>query len=81
MHRQSHRGVLLGCSVMQMCCCSSGAYLYMDLVLRKLQSSFVDITFLWWCSPVGLLHVWGASSLESTFEGLLLNGDNFIYNF
>ena len=31
-----------------------------------------------WCSPVGLLHAWGASSLDNASGGLLLNGDNFI---
>ena len=74
-------GVLREGGVLQMCCGFSGAYLCMDVILIKLQSGFVEIALLRWCTPVGLLHVWGASSLENTFGGLLLNGDNFTYNF
>ena len=35
-----------------------GAYLCMGVILMKLQSDFVEIAILCWCSPVGLLHVW-----------------------
>ena len=91
MQKQSPRGVLLeggrgvlpeeGRGVLQMCCGCPGACLWMGVILIKLQSSFVEIALLRWCSPVGLLHVWGASSLENTSGGLLLNGDNCVYNF
>ena len=64
-----------------MCCKFSGAYLCVGVILIKLQSGFVEIALLRCCSPVGLFHIWGESPLENTSEGLLLNGDNFIYNF
>ena len=56
-------------------------YQCLGVNLTKLQSGFVEIALMRCCSPVGLLHVWGVSSLENTSGGLLLNGYNFIYNF
>ena len=58
-----------------------GTYLCVGVISTKLQSGFVEMTLLRCCSPVVLLHVWGASSLENTCGGLLLNKDSFIYNF
>ena len=81
MQKQSPRGLLPEGGGLLMCCGFSGAYLCVGVVLIKLQSGFVEIALLRCCSPVGLLHVWGASFLENTSGGLLLNGDNFIYNF
>ena len=49
--------------------------------LINLQSDFVGIVLLHFCCSVGLLHVCGASFLENTAGGLLLNEDNFICDF
>ena len=46
------------------------------VILIKLQSGFFEIVLLSCFSPVGLLHVWGAHSLDSTSGRLLLNRDN-----
>ena len=59
MQKQPLRGVLLEQGVLQMCCGFLQAYLWMSVILIKLQSDFVEIALLCWCSPVGLLHVWG----------------------
>ena len=80
MQKQPPRGVLPEGGVLQMCCGFSGAYRCMDVILIKLQSGIAEMALLRCCSPVGLLHVWGASFLENTSGGLLLNGDNIIYN-
>ena len=42
-----------------MCLGFSGAYLCMGVILIKLRGGFFEIALLCWCSPVGLLHVWG----------------------
>ena len=81
MQKLSPRGVLPEEGVLRVCGEFSGAYLCVGLILIKLQSGFVEIAFLHCCSPVGLLHVCGASSLGNTSGGLLLNRDNFIYDF
>ena len=59
MQNQSSRGVLPEGGVLRMCWEFPGACLCMGVILIKLQSGFVEITLLCWCSPVGLLHVWG----------------------
>ena len=81
MQKQCLRGVLPEEGVLRMCCEFPGAYLCMGVILIKLESGFVEVALLRCCSPVGLLHVWGASSLETTSGKLLPNGDNFVYNF
>ena len=81
MQKQSPRGVLPEEGVLRMCCEFSGGYLCVGAISAKLQSSFFEIALLRCCSSVGLLYVWGASSLKSTSGGLLLKGDNFIYDF
>ena len=57
------QSVLQRCSpewgVLRMCWGFPGMHLYMGVILLKLQSGFVEIALLCWCSPVGLLHVWG----------------------
>ena len=58
----------------------SWAYLCVRVILIKLQNGFVDVALLHF-SPVGLLHIYGESSLEITYGGLLLNRDNFICDF
>ena len=47
----------------------------------KLQGSFFEIILLHSYSPIGLLHICRASFLENSSGGLLLNTDNFIYDF
>ena len=81
MQKQSPRGVFPEESVLKMCCEFSGAYLCMSVILIKLESGFVENALLCCFSPVDLLLVWEASSLEKTSGGLLLKGDNLIYNF
>ena len=81
MQKQSLRGVLPEEGVLQMSCEISGAYLCVDVIIIKLQSGFAEMALLRCCSPVGLLNVWGSSFLENNCGGLLLNGDNFTYNF
>ena len=44
------------------------------------KADLFEIALLHCCSPVGLLHVSGASFLENTSKGLPLNKDNFIYD-
>ena len=79
MQKQSPRGVFPEESVLKMCCEFSGAYLCMSVILIKLESGFVENALLRCCSPVGLLLFWEA--LQNTSGGLLLKGDNLIYNF
>ena len=81
MQKQSLRSVLPKEGVLEMCCEFLGAYLCMGVILIKLQSDIVENALLRCCPPVGLFLLWGASSLENTSEGLLLKGDNLIYNF
>ena len=81
MQKQSPRGVFPKESVLKMCCEFSGVYLCMAVILIKLQNGFVENALLCCCSPVSLLLVWEASSLEKISGGLLLKGDNLIYNF
>ena len=81
MKKQSPRGVLPEEGVLRMCCEFSRAHLCVGVILIKLQTGFVEIALLHCCSPVGLLHVCEASFLEKTSAGLLLNKDNFIYDF
>ena len=68
MQKQSPRGVLPEGGVLQMCCRFSGAYLCMGVILIKLQSSFVEIALLCWCSPMGLLHFWGHLPCRTPLE-------------
>ena len=56
MQKQSPRGILSEGGVLQMCCGLLGACWCMAVILIKLQSGFVEIALLRWCSPVGLLH-------------------------
>ena len=56
---QSSRGVLPEGGVLGMFWGFPGAYLCMSVILIKLQSGFIEIMLLCWCSPVGLLHAWG----------------------
>ena len=58
-----------------------GMYLCMGVISIKLQSGFVEIALLHCYSVVGLLCVCRASFLEKTSGGLLLNKNNFTYNF
>ena len=79
-------GFLMQKGLLQMCCKFSGVYLFMGMVSVKLQSGFVEILLLHFCSLVGLFHVCRASLLESNSGELLLNKDNFyiwflIYSF
>ena len=80
MQKQSLRGVLPEEGDLRMCYEFLGAYLCVGVIFIKLQNGFVDVALLH-CSPVGLLHVCGASSLENTYGGLPLNRDNLIYDF
>ena len=64
-----------------MCCEFLGAYMCVRVILIKLQSNSAELGLLHCCSPVGLLHVCRASSLENTSGRLILNKDNFIYSF
>ena len=57
MQNQSSRGVLLEGDVLWMCWKFPGAYLCMRVILIKLQSGFVEIALLCWCSPVGSIIV------------------------
>ena len=75
MQKQSPRGVLWEQGVLRM------LGIFGAVILIKLQSGFFGIALLHYCSPVGLLHVCGASFLENTSGGLLLNEDNFIHSF
>ena len=81
MQKRSFRGGPSEERVLRMCCGFSGTYLCVGVILIKLQSGFIEIALLHCCSPVGLLHVCRASFLESTYGGLLLNEDNFTYDF
>ena len=47
-----------GGDVLRMCWGFPGVYLCMAVILIKLQSGFVEIALLCWCSPVGFLHFW-----------------------
>ena len=58
MQNQSSRGVLPEGGVLRICWGFPGAYLCMGVILIKLQSGFVEIALLCWCSPVGFLHFW-----------------------
>ena len=80
MQKQTSRGFLPEEGILRMCCKFSGAYLCVGVILIRLQSGS-EIALLRCCSPVGLLHVWGPFSLENTSGGLLLNRDNFTYNY
>ena len=51
------------------------------LISIKLRSGFVEVELLRGCRSVGLLRVYKASFLEKTPGKLLLNTDNFVYNF
>ena len=75
--------VILKKGVLRVCCGFSGAYPCVDMISIKLQSSFVETVLLRGCPAVDLLRVCGASFLEkiSGGVGLLLNTDNFIYDF
>ena len=53
----------------------------MGVISIKLQSGFVGIALLRVSSPVGSRRICTVSFLENTSGGLLLNMDNFIYNF
>ena len=53
----------------------------MGVISVKLQSGLVGIALLHVCSPVGSLRIWTVPLLENTSGVLLLNIDNFIYNF
>ena len=53
----------------------------MGVISIKLPSGFVGIALLRVCSPVGLFHICTVSLLENNSGGLLLNVDNFMYNF
>ena len=82
MQKQFPWSSLLEEGVLRMCCDFFGAYLCVGVILVKLQiCGFVEIALLLCCSPVGLFYAWGASFSENTSGGLLLNKDNFIYNF
>ena len=67
--------------VLWMCWGFPGAYLCMGVILTKLQSAFVELVLLCWCSFCGFTSCLRASFLENTSGGQFLNGDNFIYNF
>ena len=81
MQKQSLRGGLPEEGVLRVCCEFAGAYLCVGVILIKLQSDFIEIVLLFCYSLGNLLHVWGAYSFKNTPGGLLLNRDNFIYNF
>ena len=81
MQKQFSGGVLLKRDVLRVCCGLSGAHPFGCVVSKKLQSSFVEITFLRGYSPVCFLCVFSASFLGNTSGGLVLNKDNFIYGF
>ena len=49
--------------------------------VRECDFNKVEMALLRGCSPVGLLRVCRASFFENTSEGLLLNIDNFRYDF
>ena len=53
----------------------------MGVISIKLQSGFVGIALLRVFSPVSSRRICTVSFLENTSGGLLLNMDNFIYNF
>ena len=72
MQKQSPRGVLPEEGVMRMCCEFFGLYLCVGMILIKLQSGFVEIMLLHYCSLVGLCHVCRASFLEKTSRRLIL---------
>ena len=76
-----HQRCSPGGVVLQMCCKFLGACLCMGVISITLQSSFVEIILLHCCSPVDLLCICRNSFLDNTSGGLLLNKDNFIYNF
>ena len=58
-----------------------GGHPCVDVISIK-WNNFVQIKLPHGCTPVGLLHLCRASFLENiSFEGLLLNTDNFIKNF
>ena len=68
--------IFCGCAVH-----SWRAHLCMGVISLKLQNGFVGIALLRGCSPVGLLGICTAYFLQNTPGGLLLNIDNFMYNF
>ena len=49
-----------------------GEHLFRSLISIKLQSKFIEITLLHWCSHVNLLHICSIPFYKNTNEGLLL---------
>ena len=62
-------------------CKLSGACLSAGVIVIKLQSGFVEIALLNCCSPADLLRVCEIFFLNNTSGGLLLNKDDFTYDF
>ena len=81
MQKQSPGGDLPDEDVLRMCCEYLRAYLCVGVISIKVQSGIVEIALLHCCPPVDLLQFYRAFFLENTSGGLLLNKDNFIYDF
>ena len=64
--------VFLGKSVLKICSKFTREHACRSVISIKLQSNFIEITLRHGCSPVSLLHIFGAPFPKNTSGGLLL---------
>ena len=70
--RISRPEVFLGKGVLKICSKFPGEQKCRSAISIKFQSIFIEITLPYGCSPVNLLHIFGASFLKNTSGQLLL---------
>ena len=59
--------------VPKICSKFTGKHPYRNVISKKLQSNFIEITLRHGCSPVNLLHISRTSFYKNTSGGLFLN--------